>query len=202
MGHSSRRRAAMEARQARQSAALNKETHQTVIPRTQRLDTRQCQPMHPQEFAAILIEKLESVIRDRETQELLVKKLREGEEEKDKLNAIQLSNAIRERFPLDDDNDQDILDQHVSRVFSDLTPSKSPGVVSPRAHSPTRNRWVQGAYMRPRRKDKDGMSIFSTDSGNVYDFPEGSEQKLAMARSRTMPDYGDERFGRSSANRR
>lgn len=51
-----------------------------------------------------------------------------------------LENAIRERFQYDDDNDQDILDQHVSRVFSDLTPSKSPGIVSPRPHSPVRSR--------------------------------------------------------------
>lgn len=28
-------------------------------------------------------------------------------------------------------NDQDILDQHVSRVWSDLTPIRSPGAVSP-----------------------------------------------------------------------
>lgn len=79
MGRSSRRKAAFEARQARASAALNKETHmhQTLIPRTQRLDTRQCQPMNPQQFAAILIEKLENVRRDQESQELLDKKLKE-----------------------------------------------------------------------------------------------------------------------------
>lgn len=56
------------------------------------------------------------------------------------IRSRELANAIRERLQLDDDNDQDILDQHVSRVFSDLTPSKSPRIVSPRPHSPTRNR--------------------------------------------------------------
>lgn len=51
-----------------------------------------------------------------------------------------LANAIREKLQLEDDNDQDILDQHVSRVFSDLTPLRSPGRISPRCHSPSRNR--------------------------------------------------------------
>ena len=33
---------------------------------------------------------------------------------------------------MDDDNDQDILDQHVSRVWSDMTPNqRSPGTLSP-----------------------------------------------------------------------
>lgn len=66
------------------------------------------------------------------------------------------------------------------------------------------SRWIQGAYMRPRRKDKDGFSTFSGDSGNVYDFPEGSEHRLAMVKSKSMPEYGDERdrFSRSSASRR
>lgn len=58
------------------------------------------------------------------------------------LQSRDLASAIREKFQLEDDNDQDILDQHVSRVFSDLTPSRSPGITSPRGHSPTRNRYV------------------------------------------------------------
>lgn len=33
---------------------------------------------------------------------------------------------------LDDKNDQDILDEHVSRVWSDRTPQRTPGNVSPR----------------------------------------------------------------------
>lgn len=51
--------------------------HQTLIPRTQRLDTKQCLPMHPNQFAAILIEKLESVKREQDSLELLDKKLKE-----------------------------------------------------------------------------------------------------------------------------
>ncbi|GJQ72265.1 hypothetical protein Trydic_g3356 [Trypoxylus dichotomus] len=197
---SSRRKTqAHEARQARESAALNKETHllQTLIPRTQRFDTRQCQPMNPQEFAAILIEKLEMVKKDQESQELLDRKLKESDSA-GLLQSRELANAIREKLQLDDDNDQDILDQHVSRVFSDQTAS---GIKSPRSYSPSRNRW-QTNYMRPRRKDKDGFSTFSSDSGNVHDFPEGSEHKSAMVKSKSMPEYADERFLRGSVSRR
>lgn len=69
----------MEARQVKELAALNRETHmhQTVIPRTERVDSRQCQPMQPNEFAAILIEKLETVRREQESSELLDRKLSE-----------------------------------------------------------------------------------------------------------------------------
>lgn len=56
------------------------------------------------------------------------------------IQSRELANAIREKLQLEDDNDQDILDQHVSRVFSDLTPARSPGFSSPRLHSPPRNR--------------------------------------------------------------
>lgn len=43
-----------------------------------------------------------------------------------------LADAISAKLILGDDNtDQDILDQHVSRVWSDLTPLRSPGNLSP-----------------------------------------------------------------------
>lgn len=57
------------------------------------------------------------------------------------LDENKLATAIREKLQVEDDNDQDILDQHVSRVFSDLSRSDSPcGVTSPRSHSPNKNR--------------------------------------------------------------
>lgn len=40
---------------------------------------------------------------------------------------------IREKFILDDENDQSILDDHVSLVFPD-TPARSPGITSPYKH--------------------------------------------------------------------
>lgn len=48
-----------------------------MIPRTQKLDSRQYQPMNPEEFAAILIEKLEMVKKKQDLQELLDRKLKE-----------------------------------------------------------------------------------------------------------------------------
>lgn len=117
-------------------------------------------------------------------------------EEKSRLTELQqrqLAKAIRERLQVDDDdNVQDILDQHVSRVFSDLTPSKSP-----RGHSPAHG------HRAARRRDRDDFSVVSSlrsafsDSGNVYDMPPDG-----MVKSRSVPEYGDDRFSRSSTSRR
>ncbi|KFB36196.1 hypothetical protein ZHAS_00003281 [Anopheles sinensis] len=84
----------------------------------------------PMEFAKILINKLECVAREQEKDELLCKKLQEAELSDRSQNKV-LADAIRQKLQVDDDNDQDILDQHVSRVWSDLTPSRSPGTMSP-----------------------------------------------------------------------
>lgn len=61
---------------------------------------------------------------------------------------------------------------------------------------------MQGYNLRPRRKDKDGFSTFSSDSGNVHDFAEGSEHKIAMVKSKSMPEYPEDRFIRGSTGRR
>ncbi|XP_022905117.1 axin isoform X2 [Onthophagus taurus] len=188
----SRRKTNSDARQARESAALNKETHlhQAVIPRTQRIDTRQYM-LNPDEFAAILIEKLKCVKKEQDSQELLDRKLKESES----TSSLHLANAICAKLQLEDDNDQDILDQHVSRVFKDLTPTKSP-----RSHSPTRNRWALG--YRPRRKEKDGFSTFSSDSGNVHDYALDTLSDHKMVKSKSTPEYSDERFTRGVPGRR
>lgn len=60
--------------------------NQIVIPRTQRVDKTQCQPMEPDKFATMLIEKLEIVKKDQEAQELLERKLR------DVINGLVVSN--------------------------------------------------------------------------------------------------------------
>lgn len=75
---SSRRKAAIEARQAREYASLNQETHmhQIVIPRTQRLNTL-LPPLNKEDFANLLIEKLTAVKRSQEQQEVLDRKLKE-----------------------------------------------------------------------------------------------------------------------------
>lgn len=77
--HRSSRKAARQARAARELASVNREPfiNQTLIPRTQRIDNKQCQPMKPDQFAAILIEKLEIVKREQDAQDMLDRKLME-----------------------------------------------------------------------------------------------------------------------------
>ncbi|CAH1390603.1 unnamed protein product [Nezara viridula] len=135
----SRKQYQRHCQRVKESATLNRDPymHQTLIPRTQRIQTEKLHKMEPEQFAAILIKKLESVKRSQEIQEKLAHKLFESEiGEGGGPSARSLADAIRERFQIDDDNDQDILDQHVSRVWSDLTPARTPGVTSPRPKSP------------------------------------------------------------------
>ncbi|XP_030757670.1 axin isoform X2 [Sitophilus oryzae] len=174
-------------RRTRRQAALNRESqmNQIVIPRTQRVDKVQCQPMDPMQFAAILTEKLEAVKKQQDAHELLEKKLKDS----DTLASINNQN-IREKLLLDDENDQSILDDHVSLVFPD-TPGRSPGITTPH-----RTRHSQSS-----RRRKDG-SIFSCDSGNVHDFAEGSEHRMGMVKSKSMPEYQDDRFLRGGVGRR
>ncbi|KAL3273078.1 hypothetical protein HHI36_014533 [Cryptolaemus montrouzieri] len=213
IGRTMKRKAALEAKRAKESAAVNRETHmhQTIIPRTQRMDARKAEPpKDPQQFANILIKKLET-ISEKEVEQELDRRRKESEsmslpDDKHRIEpqSRALANVLKEKLLLlqpEDDDDQDILDQHVSRVFSDLTPSRSPGVVSPRPHSPHRSRYPI-PLARPKRRDKDGYSTFSGDSGNVHDFQDGSEHRLSMVKSKSMPEYADDRFVRGSAARR
>lgn len=211
-------------RQMKEAANLNRDPymHHTLIPRTQRIQKEQVHPMEPKQFAAILIEKLENVKRNQEAQEKLDRKLLEGDMESMDSGPKSLADAIREKLQVDDDNDQDILDQHVSRVWSDLTPSRTPGLISPRPKSPDALRrsrmpmnpqfikvcvssggtglpsqfaplhpYQARPYPRHPRKEKDVFSTFSSDSGNVHDFPEGSEHRHHIPKSKSMPDYAD-----------
>ncbi|XP_028131949.1 axin-1 isoform X1 [Diabrotica virgifera virgifera] len=199
-GRSSRRKEVLEARKIRELAARNKETHmqQVFIPRTQRVDTRQCRAMDINTFAAILIEKLGPIKRDQDQQELLEKKLKENECMSSKSD---IQSAIRELEMGDDNDPEDILDQHLSRVLSDRNSCQSPGMASPRQFSPPRTRLVQNSYPRSRRKEKEG-SIYSVDSGNVHDFTDSSEHKMTMVKSKSMPEYADDRFVRAPSGRR
>lgn len=100
--------------------------------------------MSPDELFQHILPKLEKLRRQQETNELFERKLQEnnsdimssdsrqmGPPQPQMKNNKNLAEAFREKFLLDDDNDQAILDQHVSRVWSDLTPSRSPGTMSP-----------------------------------------------------------------------
>ncbi|XP_033334769.1 protein axin isoform X2 [Megalopta genalis] len=224
-----------QCRAMKDSASLNRDpmAHHTIIPRTQRVPRDLMHPLKPEEFAQVLIEKLENVKRERESQEKLDRHLQEGETiNKDVALEMPsgapkaLADALREKLLIEEDNDQAILDQHVSRVWSDLTPSRSPGLSSPRLHSPERRRSTHN-YPRSykQRKEKDVFSTFSADSGNIHDFQEGSDLVGAgsmsslgshLPKSKSVPsDYADslhkqdlylqghdQRFRRSDMTRR
>ncbi|XP_043278871.1 axin isoform X2 [Venturia canescens] len=153
-----------------------------VIPRTQRISREAMQSQPPMAFAQVLTTKLESLQRERESQEKLERHLQETAaksiEEASIATAKALSDALREKFLLEDDSDQAILDQHVSRVWSDPTPSRSPELASPRPHSPDRRQPTTSSshsYMRQLKQRKDVVSTFSVDSGNIQDFADGSD---------------------------
>lgn len=99
--------------------------------------------MSPDELFQTILPKLEKLRWQQETNELFARKLQENSDiitsndsrqmgpPQHPMKNKNLADAFREKFLLDDDNDQAILDQHVSRVWSDLTPSRSPGTMSP-----------------------------------------------------------------------
>ncbi|XP_017479397.1 PREDICTED: axin isoform X2 [Rhagoletis zephyria] len=141
-----RRHSSNESKAIRQSAMANKETNSfQVIPRTQRLHSNEHRPLKETELIALLIPKLEEVKRkqdiedrarfDRFTDDSLPTNERLASDRA-------FAEAIREKFALEEDNDQDILDQHVSRVWKDQTPHRSPGTVSPCPPLPTRRRTI------------------------------------------------------------
>lgn len=225
----SRRQHLRHSRQMKESASINRDpfSHRTVIPRTQILHKDQTHSLKPDQFAAILIQKLESVKKEQDAQDKLDRKLLENDMDREDavgsesgvgetaVSSRALADALREKLMIEDDNDQAILDQHVSRVWSDLTPSRSPGFSSPRPKSPDARRRVPTAastllpsakptasgpvphpyQARPSyssrhiRKEKDVFSTFSSDSGNVHDYMEGSEHKHHVPKSKSVPDY-------------
>ncbi|GBP93091.1 Axin [Eumeta japonica] len=130
---------------------INKEPDTAiVIPRTQRVQSEQLRVLPPSEFAPLLIEKLERVRREQEAKAALERRLAEGDGEdmSQALSPQLVAAAIREKLQLDHDNVQDILDQHVSRVFSERSPGGSP---------------PGGRRARPRRRPP---STLSADSGH------------------------------------
>ncbi|XP_064553212.1 axin isoform X2 [Drosophila montana] len=134
-----RRHSSTESKAIRQSAMANKETNSfQVIPRTQRLHSNEHRPLSENELLSLLIPKLEEVKRKRDLEERA--RLERMPGTASSANDRAFAEAIREKFALDEDNDQDILDQHVSRVWKDQTPHRSPGTMSPCPPIPSRRR--------------------------------------------------------------
>lgn len=159
------------------------------------------QQLPAKQFAEMLTHKLEALAREQRTQEKLDKYLQEnlatGEVPLETTGGAHktLSDTLREKLSIEEDSDQAILDEHVSRVWSDHTPSRSPRL-SPERRRPAHN------YPRPykQRKEKDVDSTFSVDSGNIHDFQEGdlagagsmSSLGSHLPKSKSVPsDYAD-----------
>ncbi|XP_075147073.1 protein axin isoform X2 [Haematobia irritans] len=169
-----RRHSSTETKAIRQSAMANKETNTfQVIPRTQRLHSNEHRPLKESELIALLIPKLEEVKRKQDLEDRA--RIEHFPDESMPTNERLASDrafaqAIREKFAIDEDNDQDILDQHVSRVWKDQTPHRSPGTMSPCPPLPSRRRTI------------------THDSGMLSDGAM-SISGHSMKHSKSMPDH-------------
>lgn len=113
------------------------------LPRTHRIPPQAMPKFKPDEFAAKLIEKLEKVKRDRESQEKVqqsFKRIQEGDNVTDEfrrehaynsLPPMVLLDKLAQKLSLEDqDPSQAILDDHVSRIWQDSqnnSGARSPG---------------------------------------------------------------------------
>ncbi|ODN01869.1 Axin-1, partial [Orchesella cincta] len=156
-------------------------------------------------FASLLIKKLEEVKRKREIDEKLTQRISEFDDHVphsmgasgggvEEITPNVLAAAINRLQVHDEGLPDDILDQHMSRVFSDITPDNR----SPKLRSPTSGRRRGGpslAMVRARR-ERDATSTFSGDSGNVHDYSSDT-LPTSMTKSRSIPaelkiqDHGD-----------
>lgn len=122
---------------------------ESVIPRTQRSIPHSVKVLSGEAFVAELRSKLEIVQREQRRDFQLMNQLNltEPPDDSSRLPPLSSKNQINhgqlvadlKRFQSEEDN-QSILDQHVSRVWSDLTPHLSPGTVSPCPVVPNRRR--------------------------------------------------------------
>ncbi|XP_058447215.1 axin isoform X2 [Malaya genurostris] len=117
------RHSAMEQRQINENIVFNDNLKH--IPRNQRVHPK---VLSAEQFQMELMQKLKAVQQAQEKEGEVIRKI-------DKMDRSQsntfFADAIRQKLLVEDDNDQDILDKHVSRVWSDLTPSRSPDIMSP-----------------------------------------------------------------------
>lgn len=164
-----------QARKIQEQSRQNRENYlpqaSSFIPRTERIPVEASRQHSPAEFAEILIKKLEKVKREQELDEKLNKKLAEDAQSMVSQGSNRsLADILREKLIVTDDmeGDQSILDDHVSRIWTDKTPLRSPGDPSGRPRSPGyggRSRGHPGAASRsamgpppPRRSVAPGQA--------------------------------------------
>lgn len=90
-----------------------------------RVPTEAANQLPPAEFAAVLTQKLEKLKREQEINDRLSRKLSEEcGSMVSQTSSRSLADILREKLilPDDGDGDQSILDDHVSRVWTDKTP--------------------------------------------------------------------------------
>lgn len=168
---------------------INPETL-TIIPRTQRIPESARTEPNSVEFIKELREKLE----DLQRKQLINRQMQHqfnipdpsdnsSRPSKHQINPSQFVHDLKTKLQLEDDNDQSILDKHVSRVWDDLTPHRSPGTVSPCPPVPNRRRTHD-----PPLSGIDGNSVGShifQHFDKFSRFPAGQ----SMRHSKSMPDH-------------
>ncbi|XP_055550242.1 axin isoform X1 [Wyeomyia smithii] len=124
--HQSRQHSALEQRQINENVIFNDNLKH--IPRSQRVHPK---VLSTEQFQTELMQKLLAVQQAQEKEGEVIRKVREIDQIDKNQSNRSFADAIRQKLQVEDDNDQDILDKHVSRVWSDLTPSRSPDIMSP-----------------------------------------------------------------------
>merc|ERR1719312_1745018 len=147
-----------QARKIQEQSRQNRENYlpqaSSFIPRTERIPAEASRQPSPAEFAEILIKKLEKVKREQELDEKLNKKLAEDAQSMVSQGSNRsLAEILREKLIVTDDfeGDQSILDDHVSRIWTDKTPLRSPGDPSGRPRSPGYSRDRPRGHPQPVR---------------------------------------------------
>lgn len=182
-----------QSRHNRELSSTANTAHQqsTFIPRTARVPVEATQQLPPAQFAAILTQKLEKVKRDQELNEKLSRKL--SEDTKSMVSGVSqdsnrsLADILREKLIVPDDSDQSILDDHVSRIWTDKTPLRSPGDPTGRPRSPGHQ----------RRHPPGTLPHAAPLMGPPGKIPMGP-----MAGHRTLPSRGHHRLAVSGVARR
>lgn len=209
----------------KQNALMNKELNTfAVIPRTQRMGTNEHWPLKTDDLLSKAIPILEEFKREQELNDKLRRRLQEdvssslemvgssgsrpttlsASSQSYRHQGQALTEAILKKLPSVDDSDQSILDDHVSRVWSDLTPHRSPGTISPCP--------VIG---RSRRTHDSGISADSASSiGSLtsqFELVYGFKRKMtcilnvggqSIRHSKSMPEQQPQSSATASSSRR
>lgn len=100
-----------------------------------------------EDFIKLLLPKLEAIEKEQKRMEIFHKNFPKDEELKMDKHKL-FNDAISAKLMADDTDNQDILDNHVSRVWNERTPHRSPGNLSPGTN-----------FQRPRRPHENALAM-------------------------------------------